>query len=200
MKKYLFFAVLLFAAVILTAFSPVLIQEKLTTEPEPSYSENAPSLRRHPGVDTDVYLYINHWKNSIPHEGNGGLIERDILFSGDPLHPPKKGAVQKYLRAYKRGVLQPRCNTQLTKHEKEQVFFYVMEGTGSVEAGGKKAGLEEGTAVVIPAGIEYRFFNPTEEALEMLLKDRAGRGGDTRGLLSSSFGLPEKGRSVKPAI
>lgn len=153
----------------LAGFTTILAQEKVTQEPDPSYAEDAKSSRRHPEVDTDVFLYINHWRNSLPHEGHGGIIERDILTPGDPAHPPKKGAVLKYIKAYKRGVLQPRTNTQLNKHEKEQVFFYVMDGVGQVEAGGKKAELEEGTAVVIPAGLEYRLFNPTEQPLEMII-------------------------------
>ncbi|MBU4254444.1 MAG: cupin domain-containing protein, partial [Acidobacteria bacterium] len=169
MKKILVLTTVFMFALGLGGISAVLLQEKLTEEPEPSFQEHAKSNRRHPEVDTDVYLYINHWRNSLPHEGHGGLIERDILTPGDPLDPPGKGAVLKYLKAYKRGVLQPRCNTQPTKHDKEQVFFYVMEGTGQVEAGGKKAELEEGTAVVIPADLEYRFFNPTDACLEMLI-------------------------------
>lgn len=169
MKKYIFPTILLFVVIGFSGFSSGILQQKLTEEPEPSFYEGATSNHRHPEVDTDVSLYINHWKNSLPHEGHGGLIERDILTSGDPLNPHKKGAVLKYLKAYKRGVLQPRCNTQPFKHAKEQVFFYVMSGTGRVEAGSKNAELEEGTAVVIPAGLEFRFFNPTEEPLEMII-------------------------------
>jgi len=153
----------------LGGFSGLLAQEKIAEEPEPSFFEDAKSNHRHPEVDTNVYLYINHWKNSLPYVGHGGLIERDILTPGDPLNPPKKGAVLKYLEAYKRAVLQPRCNTQPTKHDQEQIFFYVMEGTGRVEAGTKKAEFEEGTAVVVPAGLSYRFFNPTEMPLEMIM-------------------------------
>jgi mannose-6-phosphate isomerase-like protein (cupin superfamily) len=144
-------------------------QQQLSEEPNPSFAEDAVSNHRHPEVDTNVDLYINHWRNSLPTAGHGGLIERDILTPGDPLHPPKKGAVLKYLKAYKRAALEPRSNTQPFKSDKEQAFFYVMNGTGRVEAAGKKAGLEEGTAVVIPAGLEYRFFNPSEESLEMIL-------------------------------
>jgi len=169
MKKNLFLSTIIFILTGLCGFSALIAQEKLSEEPEPSYRGDAVSGRRHPEVDTDVFLYINHWRNSLPHEGHGGLIERDILTPGDPLHPPKKGAVLKYIKAYERAVLQPRTNTQPTKHEKEQVFFYVMSGTGRVEAGRKKSLLEEGTAVFIPAGLEYRFFNPTEEPLEMIL-------------------------------
>lgn len=169
MKKFLVLTTVFMFALGLGGFSAVMLQEKLTEEPEPSFYEQAKSNHRHPEVDTNVYLYINHWKNSLPYEGHGGLIERDILTPGDPLNPPKKGAVLKYLKAYKRGVLQPRCNTQPFKHDKEQVFFYVMSGKGHIESGSKKAELEEGTAVVIPAGLEYRFFNPTEKSLEMII-------------------------------
>jgi mannose-6-phosphate isomerase-like protein (cupin superfamily) len=142
---------------------------KLTVEPNPSFAEDTASNHRHPEVDTDVTLYINHWRNSLPHEGHGGLIERDILTPGDPLKPQKKGAVLKYLKAYKRAVLQPQTNTVPFKGEKEQVFFYVMAGTGRVEAGGKRAEVEDGTAVVVPAGVEYRLFNPGDQQLEMLM-------------------------------
>jgi len=144
-------------------------QQKLTVEPEPSFREDAVSNRRHPEVDTNVLLYINHWRDSLPYDGHGGLIERDILTAGDPLNPPKKGAVLKYIKAYKRALLQPRSNSKPYKSDKEQVFFYVMSGTGDVEAGPKKAALEEGTAVVIPAGLEYRLLNAAEAPLEMLM-------------------------------
>jgi len=169
MKTFLIFSPIILIVIGLSGFLTTVSQEKLTEEPEPSFAEDAKSNHRHPEVDTNVDLYINHWRNSLPYEGHGGLIERDILFPGDPLHPPKKGAVLKYLKAYKRGVLQPRCHTSPVKDDKEQVFFYAMSGKGLVEAGGKKAELEEGTAVFIPAGLEYRFFNPTEEPLEMII-------------------------------
>lgn len=154
-----------------TAAAPLAAQsqEKLTVEPEPSYGEGAVSSRRHPEVDTDVFLYINHWRDSIPYEGLGGLILRDILAPGDPAKPPKKGAVLKYIKAYARGLLQPQHNTAGAKQADEQVFFYVTAGTGRVESGGKKAALDEGTAVFVPAGVPYRFFNPTEHPLEMIV-------------------------------
>jgi mannose-6-phosphate isomerase-like protein (cupin superfamily) len=144
-------------------------QQKLTVEPEPSFREDAVSNHRHPEVDTNVFLYINHWRDSLPYEGHGGLIERDILTPGDPLNPPKKGAVLKYIKAYERAILQPRTNTTPFKSDKEQTFFYVMNGTGQVEAGGKKAAIEEGTAVVIPAGLAFRFLNAAEAPLEMIM-------------------------------
>jgi len=166
-RLILFSLFLLFAApgVVL----PLAAQQKPAEEPEPSFSEFAASNHRHPEVDTDVFLYINHWRNSLPSIGHGGLIERDILTPGDPLHPAKKGAVLKYIKAYKRAALEPRTSTRPVKSPAEQAFFYVMSGAGTVEAGAKKAALEEGTAVVIPAGLEYHFANASEESLDMLM-------------------------------
>jgi mannose-6-phosphate isomerase-like protein (cupin superfamily) len=142
---------------------------KVATEPDPSFAEDAVSNHRHPDVDTDVYLYINHWRNSLPAEGHGGFIERDILTPGDPLHPAKKGAVLKYIKAYRRAAIEPRCSTQSFKSDKEQVFLCVAGGAARVEAGGRSADLEEGMAVVLPAGLSYRFSNPHDANFEAIM-------------------------------
>ena len=144
-------------------------QEKLTAAPDPSYAEGGPPAYRHPGLDTDVDLYINHWRNSAPFEGHGGLVERDILTRGDPLRPARKGAVLKYIKSYRRGVLEPRTGTAPVKLQNEQVFFYVSSGKGTAEAGGKKAGIEEGSAVFIPAGLEFRLLNSADQPLELYI-------------------------------
>ncbi len=162
MKKGKIFCAFAIVFIFANYGSSLLARQKLAVEPDPSYREDAVSVRRHPEVDTNVFLYINHWRNSSPVEAHGGLVERDILTTGDPLRPAKKGAVLKYIKAFRRGVLEPKTSSKPIKRDKEQVFLYVMSGTGRVEAGGKKSGLEEGTAVVIPAGLEYRFFNAAE--------------------------------------
>ena len=151
------------------AFALGQVGGKLTTEPDPSFAEDAVSNHRHPEVDTDVGLFINHWRNSLPVEGHGGFIERDILTPGDPLRPPKRGAVLKYIKAYKRAALEPRCATQSFRSDKEQVFLCVFSGAGRVEAGGQSAAIEPGMAVVLPAGLAYRFFNPNEDNLELIM-------------------------------
>jgi mannose-6-phosphate isomerase-like protein (cupin superfamily) len=169
MKTAVLWPTMIFLVAVLGGVSVLMAQQKLAVEPDPSFREDAVSNHRHPDVDTDIFLYINHWRNSLPVEGHGGLIERDILTPGDPLRPPRKGAVLKYITGYKRAALEPRTNTRLFKHDKEQAFFYVMSGTGQVEAGRKKVPLDEGTAVFIPAGLEYRFTNPAEATLEMIM-------------------------------
>src|SRR4030065_2192375 len=88
---------MLFAAAVVLVLGFVLgdasqSRPKLTAEPDPSYAEDAVSKHRHPEVATDVSLYINHWRNSLPHEGHGGLIERGILTAGDPRKTPRERA------------------------------------------------------------------------------------------------------------
>ena len=144
-------------------------QQETRGEPEPSFREDAPSNRRHPGLDTDVSLYINHWRNSPPREGHGGLVERDILTRGDPFQPPSKGAVLRYLAAYRRAELSPRAETREFKDAREQVFLYVMGGRGRIGTKGRTVELEEGTAVVVPAGVSYRLFNAASRTLELFL-------------------------------
>ena len=144
-------------------------QQQPRPEEWPSYREDAPSNLRRPGADTDVSFYLNGWRSSPPREGHGGLVERDILSRGDQFRPPKKGAVLRYLKAFRRAELPPRAETRSFADAREQVFFYVMSGEGRIEAGGRTAGLEEGMAVVIPAGLSYRLFNPSGGPLELFL-------------------------------
>jgi mannose-6-phosphate isomerase-like protein (cupin superfamily) len=160
--------------IVLAALAVVLVlaaraQQKMSAEPEPSYREDAPSNCRHPGLDTDVSLYINHWRNSPPREGHGGLLERDILTRGDPFHPPGKGAVLRYLKAYRRAELPPHAETREFKDAREQVFLYVMGGRGSIGTNDRTVELEEGMAVVVPAGLSYRLMNPASQPLELFL-------------------------------
>jgi mannose-6-phosphate isomerase-like protein (cupin superfamily) len=144
-------------------------QQKVITQTEPSYREDAEGNRRHPDLDTDVSLYINHWRNSLSHEGHGGLIEREILTRGDPFRPTRKGAVLRFLKTYSRAELRPGSSTKEYKDDHEQAFFFALGGRGSITSDGKTVELEEGTAVVVPAGIAYRINNPTDKPLELFL-------------------------------
>jgi mannose-6-phosphate isomerase-like protein (cupin superfamily) len=144
-------------------------QQKAAGDEGPSYREDALSGRRRPGVDTDVSFYINHWRNSPPREGHGGLTERDILTRGDPFEPRIKGAVLRFLSAYRRAELPAHAGTRSFADAREQVFLFVLSGRGRIEAGGSAAELEEGTAVVIPAGLSYRLDNSSGRTLELFL-------------------------------
>ena len=144
-------------------------QQKAAVDAAPSYREDAPSSRRRPGLDIDVSLYINSWRSSPPREGHGGLIERDILTRGDPFDPREKGAVLRFLKAYRRAELPPRGATRSFADAREQVFLFVLSGLGRIEADGRTVDLEEGMAVVIPAGLSTRLFNPSGRSLELFL-------------------------------
>jgi len=144
-------------------------QQKAVAEAGPSFREDAPSNRRRPDVDTDVSFYVNHWRNAPPREGHGGIIERDILTRGDPFHPRIKGAVLRFLSAYRRAELPAHADTRAFADAREQVFLFVLSGQGRIEADGRNVDLEEGMAVVIPAGLSYRLRNPSGRSLELLL-------------------------------
>jgi mannose-6-phosphate isomerase-like protein (cupin superfamily) len=154
-------------AVVLAVSAPG--RQKAAAEAGPSYLEDAPWNRRRPGLDADVSFYINHWRNSPPRQGHGGLIERDILTRGDPFAPRAKGAVLRFLSAYRRAELPAHRRTQSFADPREQVFLFVLGGEGRIEAGGPVAELEEGTAVVIPAGLSYRLENASDRPLELFL-------------------------------
>jgi mannose-6-phosphate isomerase-like protein (cupin superfamily) len=158
----------------LTALAAVLVvsargQQKAAVDAAPSYREDAPSNRRRPGVDVDVSLYIAGWRSSPPREGHGGLIERDILTRGDPFDPARKGAVLRFLKAYRRAELPPNAATRSFAEPREQVFLFVLGGTGRIDANGKTVDLEEGMAVVVPAGLSYRLYSPSGRTLELFL-------------------------------
>lgn len=144
-------------------------QQKAGVGAIPSYQEDAASSRRRPGTDVDVSLYINDWRRSSPREGHGGLVERDILTRGDPFAPKAKGAVLRFLKAYLRAELPPRSGTRRFADAREQVFLFVLGGEGRIETDARTVDLEDGTAVVIPAGLSYRFLNPSGRALELFL-------------------------------
>ena len=139
------------------------------TQREPSFYEFSSWNHRYPDEDTNIDLYMRHWRDSHIHVGHGGFIEREYLFPGDPLDPPKPGAVLKYLKAYNHGTLEARCITSPTKHDKEQVFFFIIRGEGTVESGGGSTAFTDGSGVFVPAGIEYRFHNTTDGPVEAVI-------------------------------
>ena len=53
-----------------------------------------------PGVDADIDLYLCSWKESMPVRSHGSLVERKIFTRGDPLNPPARGKVLKYMNRF----------------------------------------------------------------------------------------------------
>lgn len=136
---------------------------------QPSYDEGAEYVNEHPAKEPSVLPYFTSWKDSKAKTGHGGFIEQDMFTRGDPAEPPDKGAVFKYLKVYSHGILHGMQSTELVRHDREQVLFYVMNGSGRVEAGGKSEEIRDGSGILIPAGLEYRFVNTGNVILEVII-------------------------------
>lgn len=122
-----------------------------------------------PGKDPDIDLYIGSWTKSMPRNTHGLLIERDILTKGDPMKPPAKGAVLKYINRFVHATLEPKNSTTPTTLQGEQEVFYILSGKGTVNAGKKPADLSEGICVLMPAGLPFTITNTGSELLTMYL-------------------------------
>ncbi|MBT4482272.1 MAG: cupin domain-containing protein [Candidatus Latescibacteria bacterium] len=156
----------------LTFISVLFFQAPASAQDErlvPSYDEKSQYIYDHPDVDINVYPFVNTWKNSDVQVGHGGFVEQTIFTRGNPVDPPTKGAVLKYIRSYNHGFLYGNEKTEPIKHDREQVIFYITRGAGTVEAGDKSSEISEGTGIFIPAGLEYSFTNASGVALEVII-------------------------------
>jgi len=122
-----------------------------------------------PGVDADIDMYMNNWIDSTPKHTHGSLIEREILTRGEPLAPPRKGAVLTYMNRISHATLDGRYSTAPTKLKDEQEVFYICSGTGVLRWGKESAGLFEGIAFLVPPNLEFVITNTGDEPLEMYL-------------------------------
>jgi len=122
-----------------------------------------------PGKDPDIDLYIASWKDSMPRHTHGSLVERDILTKGDPMKPPAKGAVLKYINRFTRASLDAHASTTPTTLKGEQEIFYILSGRGTIRAGAKTADLYEGVCILMPANLEFTIKNTGDEPLTMYL-------------------------------
>jgi len=123
-----------------------------------------------PGVDANIDVYFCDWHDSMPVQTHGSLIERAILTQGDPLNPPAKGAVLKYLNRLTHAILSTGSTTQPTTLKGEQEVIYILSGKGAIQAkNGKPSDLYPGIAVLIPAGLEFTMKASPEAPLTMYL-------------------------------
>jgi len=122
-----------------------------------------------PGIDANIDMYMGNWKESMPKHTHGSLVERDILTKGDPMNPPTKGAVLKYVNRFTYATLEARASTTPTTLKGEQEIFYTLSGKGIIKAGGKTAELYEGIAILMPAELEFTMTNTCDEPMIMYL-------------------------------
>lgn len=143
----------------------LIAQERLV----PSYEESAPYVNQHPDRAASVAPYFNSWTNSPLISGHGGFTEQAFFTRGDPENPTSKGAVLKFINAYNHGFLFGNEKTAVTKHADEQVVFFIVKGNGTVTSSGKTVNIEEGSAVFVPAGVDYSFANTTGDIFEVII-------------------------------
>ena len=122
-----------------------------------------------PGKDPDIDMYMSSWKNSMPRHTHGSLVERDILTSGDPLKPPRKGAVLKYINHFSFATLDAHDSTQPTTLKGEQEIIYINSGKGTINSGRKTNDLHNGICLLIPANLKFTLTNTGDESLTMYL-------------------------------
>ncbi|MFC1485775.1 cupin domain-containing protein [Candidatus Latescibacterota bacterium] len=122
-----------------------------------------------PGVDPNIDMYMASWQESMPRHTHGSLIERDILTRGDPMKPPTKGAVLKYVNRFTHATLAPGDVTTPTTLEGEQEIMYILSGRGTVEAGGRASNLYPDVCILIPANLEFTITAGDKESLTMYL-------------------------------
>lgn len=150
---------------IIAGMAPVLAQDKITygnLDPKPY----------NPEIDPNPDMFISSWKESMPRNSHGCLVEMDIftpLTSGDPLRPSTKGAVLTYYKRFSHASLEPRAKTTPMTLSGEQEIFYIDSGTGIIRTSGKTAELHNGVGVIMPPGIEYVIENTGNMPLTMYL-------------------------------
>ena len=138
-------------------------------EPAPPSYSMLYDLPFDPKTTPDIDLFMANWKDSMPRHTHGSLVERDVFTKGDPLHPPAKGAVLKYVNRFVHATLYPHNVTTATTLTGEQEVFYIISGTGTMTAGKKTADLFPGIAVLMPSGLAFTMKNTGDEPLTMYL-------------------------------
>jgi len=122
-----------------------------------------------PGKDPDIDMYLCSWKDSMPSHTHGSLIERSILTKGDPMKPPSKGAVLKYINRFTHATLNAHSSTEPTVLHGEQEVIFVISGKGEIKGRKKSAGLYSGMCVLIPAECTFTIRCTGDEPLTMYL-------------------------------
>ncbi len=125
-----------------------------------------------PGIDPDIDMFMDSWKNSIPFNTHGSITERAILSpldSGDPVKPKRKGNILTRAKRFSRGTLDAWAKTTPTTLDGEQEVFYVHSGMGKIMTAATSAELHPGVFILVPEGVEFTVESACSEGLEMYI-------------------------------
>ncbi|MFC1651286.1 hypothetical protein ACFL2X_06915 [Candidatus Latescibacterota bacterium] len=137
-----------------------------------SFAQNELDSRGYdPAIDPDIDMFIGSWQNSRLFNTHGTITERPIFTQnpGDPLKPPRKAAILKYITGFSYGTLDGLASTTPVTLKGEQEVFYFTSGKGVIKAGGKTAELRDGIFVLVPEGLEFTITNTGSRLLTMYI-------------------------------
>jgi mannose-6-phosphate isomerase-like protein (cupin superfamily) len=115
-----------------------------------------------PGVDPNIDMFVNDWRNAAPRSTYGGLIFRDILTrleGPDPLHPTKKGAVLVNITAISHAELAPGARANGRAAAGERQVFFTMGGTGTIAVNSKSHEVRKGTGFTLTPDTTFTLSN-----------------------------------------
>ncbi|MFC1508279.1 hypothetical protein ACFL60_01160 [Candidatus Omnitrophota bacterium] len=135
----------------------------------PLYAQTLDGSPYTPGKDPNIDMFIGSWKESMPFHTHGSLIERNILTKGDPINPPTKGAVLKYINRFTHATLNANASTKLTALKGEQEILYILSGKGIIKGSKITAELHSGISVLVPADCSFTMNCTGDEPLTMYL-------------------------------
>jgi mannose-6-phosphate isomerase-like protein (cupin superfamily) len=124
-----------------------------------------------PAKEPNPDMYISSYKDSMPIQTHGSLIERAVLTrcDGNPMNPPRKGAVLKYVNRFSWASLDAGASTMPTTLKNEQEMFLILSGKGKVTAGKKTAELYAGMFFMVPCNLGFTLTNTGDEEMTMYL-------------------------------
>lgn len=125
-----------------------------------------------PNVDVNTDMFMSDWRNSAPRLEHGNLVVRDIFTrhtGEDPLKPATPGAVLNVLTEYAYATLASQTSTTPSKLTKEQKIFYIINGEGTVSAGGETDEIGRYTVILIPEGLEFTIVNSSDRQMNMII-------------------------------
>jgi len=114
-------------------------------------------------------MYMRHWLQSPSSLTHGNIIKREIFSKRNGDTPDKEGAILNYVDSFSRCYLESRIASVPTALEDRQLIFYVVDGTGTFEAGNLKQPVSEGDAILVPPGLIHVLNNPENVPLEFLM-------------------------------
>jgi len=134
-----------------------------------AYCQSLEGRTYDPEVDSDIDMYMNNWRESRPFHTHGSLVERDVLFRGNPADPERKGTVLNYVNRFTHASLYARFSTSETTLSGEQEILYILSGKGVIKSRETTADLYTGIFVLVPDGCTFTMTNTGDDPLNMYL-------------------------------